>query len=279
MGSKAAKRLFAAATVFLLVLGLATGCSHRPQSPLEVMVSQADSLCPASLGAMGTMLAVRYDKKANEVRYVMAVNDDVVSIEQLERDDYARRLLTIMSAREDSRKALEQIARAGAGVAVVYRSATSGRQMEVAFSRDEIEKMCHEPAYSDADAATAYIESMAEMENSHCPQALDDGITLTRVYVDDGAWLNYICTLDEKKYDIAMIDATRPQVANDIAVTFNNPGMKPLLEALVAGGGGLRYRYVGAETQNDVIISFSADDLKAHLDAAAQRQTNNQKER
>ena len=107
-------------TFLLVVMAL---CAHAGDnnSALRKSIAMANAMCPVSLGAMGEMTSMTYEKGDLIISY--AINEDVISVENLKNNkEMVRQNATTMvrNATGDLKTTFDLLASEGAGLVMKY---------------------------------------------------------------------------------------------------------------------------------------------------------------
>ena len=117
-------------TFLLVVMAL---CAHAGDnnSALRKSIAMANAMCPVSLGAMGEMTSMVYEKGDLIISYVL--NEDVISVETLKNNkEMVRQNATTMvrNATGDLKTTFDLLASEGAGLVMKYIGRPYGRAEE-----------------------------------------------------------------------------------------------------------------------------------------------------
>ena len=125
-------------TFLLVVMAL---CAHAGDnnSALRKSIAMANAMCPVSLGAMGEMTSMVYEKGDLIISY--ALNEDVISVETLKNNkEMVRQNATTMvrNATGDLKTTFDLLASEGAGLVMKYIGKQSKAKFTIRFTAEEI---------------------------------------------------------------------------------------------------------------------------------------------
>lgn len=155
-------------TFLLVVMAL---CAHAGDnnSALRKSIAMANAMCPVSLGAMGEMTSMVYEKGDLIISY--ALNEDVISVETLKNNkEMVRQNATTMvrNATGDLKTTFDLLASEGAGLVMKYIGKQSKAKFTIRFTAEEILRASIAP--EEARDPMAALKSQIEVERHAADQ-------------------------------------------------------------------------------------------------------------
>lgn len=248
----------------IAVMVCVTSCENENVKRLKHEIEVADKQCPVNMGMMGDMLSIKYDEKAKEVQLYFSLNDDIVSIEALKNNEQmALQSIKLSFSKGESREMLKQMIKAGAGLSITYKSASTGKSFKVNLSLDDLKKLRDTPM-TDGEINKMILDNQLAMENSRCPYLVGEGMEMVKAY-DDGENIIYACRIDEDMYDISALKYAQDEIKQNIKEIFNDPIMEKQLGIIKSLDKGFVYHYYGDTSGESVDIVFTNDELNRYL--------------
>ena len=236
-------------TFLLVVMAL---CAHAGDnnSALRKSIAMANAMCPVSLGAMGEMTSMVYEKGDLIISY--ALNEDVVSVETLKNNkEMVRQNATTMvrNATGDLKTTFDLLASEGAGLVMKYIGKQSKAKFTIRFTAEEILR-----------ASIAPEEARDPM--AALPTKIADGMEMTRAYLEDD-YLFYEVTVDEDLLSIANIKSNRPTLKKNILAVLNSDDVstKALKDLCKSVNVGIAYKYVGKDSRQTATVRITPAEL------------------
>lgn len=209
-------------TFLLVVMAL---CAHAGDnnSALRKSIAMANAMCPVSLGAMGEMTSMVYEKGDLIISY--ALNEDVISVETLKNNkEMVRQNATTMvrNATGDLKTTFDLLASEGAGLVMKYIGKQSKAKFTIRFTAEEI----------------------------------------LRAYLEDD-YLFYEVTVDEDLLSIANIKSNRPTLKKNILAVLNSDDVstKALKDLCKSVNVGIAYKYVGKDSRQTATVRITPAEL------------------
>lgn len=249
-------------SLFLLMATLAfvaVSCksdSDRAKNELEKMAKEANEDCPFSIGMVGEITSIEFDGQ-NLVFYASA-DEDFVDLDVLEQNpelakEGAFQSLFSNADADNTKKLMEELEKANAGLRVVYKGQTSGRTVSFTISYDELKKRSDNP--SEAMDPDEFLEQNVRVTNNQCPVAVETGIVMQEVFVE-GSNVVYLYSMDEDLYDIDQMNENRSEAQalldDEIRNLERDPAGKSFLDACRNAHKNIIYRYVGSASGKSV---------------------------
>ena len=225
-------------TFLLVVMAL---CAHAGDnnSALRKSIAMANAMCPVSLGAMGEMTSMVYEKGDLIISY--ALNEDVISVETL-------------------KTTFDLLASEGAGLVMKYIGKQSKAKFTIRFTAEEILRASIAP--EEARDPMAALKSQIEVGNAMLPTKIADGMEMTRAYLEDD-YLFYEVTVDEDLLSIANIKSNRPTLKKNILAVLNSDDVstKALKDLCKSVNVGIAYKYVGKDSRQTATVRITPAEL------------------
>lgn len=241
-----------------------SSCENENVKRLKREIAVADKQCPVNMGMMGDMLSLKYNEQNKEVQLYFSLNDDMLSIDALKNNEnMALQSMKLSFSKGESKEMLKQMIKAGAGLTIVYKSATSGKTFKVSLSLDDLKQMRDNPL-SESEINTMLLENQLAMENSRCPYLVDEGMEMVKV-ADEGNFIVYYCRMDEDMYEISALQYAQDEIKKNMRDLFKDPLMRKQLGVIRSLGKGFVYRYYGDQSGEKVDISFTSDELGRYV--------------
>ncbi len=260
---KIMKKLLLILSMFAVMVCF-TSCENENVKRLKREIEAADKQCPVNMGMIGDMLSMKYDEKAKEVQLYFSLHDDMLSIEALKNNEQmALQSMKLSFSKGESREMLKQMIKAGAGLSITYKSASTGKSFKVNLSLDDLKEIRDTPM-TDEEINKMLLENQLAIENSRCPYLVDEGMEMVKAY-DDGANIVYACRIDEDMYDISALKYAQDEIKQNMKEIFKDPLMKKQLGIIKSLDKGFVYHYYGDTSGESVDIIFSNDELSRYL--------------
>ena len=241
-------------TFLLVVMAL---CAHAGDnnSALRKSIAMANAMCPVSLGAMGEMTSMVYEKGDLIISY--ALNEDVISVETLKNNkEMVRQNATTMvrNATGDLKTTFDLLASEGAGLVMKYIGKQSKAKFTIRFTAEEILRASIAP--EEARDPMAALKSQIEVGNAMLPTKI------ARAYLEDD-YLFYEVTVDEDLLSIANIKSNRPTLKKNILAVLNSDDVstKALKDLCKSVNVGIAYKYVGKDSRQTATVRITPAEL------------------
>ena len=248
-------------SLFLLMATLAfvaVSCksdSDRAKNELEKMAKEANESCPFSIGMVGEITSIEFDGK-NLVFYA-SVDEDFVDLDVLEQNPELAKegafQAMFSNANAETKKLMEELEKANAGLRAVYKGKTSGRTVSFTISYDELKKRSDNP--SEAMDPDEFLEQNVRVTNNQCPVSVETGIVMQEVFVE-GSNVVYLYSMDEDLYDIDQMEENRSEAQalldDEIRNLERDAAGKQFLDACRNAHKNIIYRYVGSASGKSV---------------------------
>lgn len=107
-----------------------------------------------------------------------------------------------------------------------------------------------------------FLKSMIETTNESFPQEVEEGVTMTKVFLD-GDYVIYILECDEDVLDIDILRKSKDSMKKVIKgnLSSSDSDIERELKTCINAGKGLGYRYVGDTSRKSLTIQFSVKEL------------------
>lgn len=244
----------------IIVMVCITGCGNENEKRLKREIEAVDKQCPIDMGMMGDMLSMKYDEKAKEVQLYFSLHDDMLSIEALKNNEQlALQSMKLSFSKGESREMLKQMIKASAGLSITYKSASTGKSFKANFSLDDLKGIWDNPM-NDSDINEMLLINQLAMENSICPYSVEEGMYMVKVF-DEGDNVVYVCQIDEKMYDLSLLESAQDLIKQNMIEVLRDPIAKKRLESIASLDKGLVYRYLGDTSGESFDVVFSTDEL------------------
>lgn len=216
------------------------------------------------MGMVGDLLSVKYDEKKKEVQYYMSLNDDIVSLDLMKKNEkMARQTLKLAFSKNDANEFLEQMTKAGAGLSVTYKSASTGKTLNISFTPDELKQIKDNPI-TEKEISRLLLNNMLAMTNAGCPHPIYEGVEMEKVF-EEGDNVVYIYRVDEEMYDISPMKARKKEAKDGMKEMFKDPSMKRDLGVLKSLDKGLVFRSYGDQSRDSIDIIFTNEEIRRNL--------------
>lgn len=254
------KKLQTILFTLVILVGLSS-CENLHVAKLKHEIEAANKQCPVNMGMMGDMLSMKYDDNAKEVQLYMSLNEDMISIDALQNsENLASQSMKLSFSCGEYKEMLKLMINAGSGLAMTFKSASSGKSFKVNMPLDELKDMVDNPM-KESEINRLLLENQLAMENSRCPYSVDEGMEMEKAF-DDGDNIIYVCRIDEDMYDISAIRYAQAEIKDRIKDMFTDPVMKKQIELMQSLGKGFTYRYYGDASGEIVEITFTKEELR-----------------
>lgn len=236
-------------------------CTNSGKAKLQAALEQVNSECPVDLGDEGIFERVRYDNDNNSAVFTYVINEDAVSISNLEAINREQKtFLGSFLRSEANRDLLNILVDADASLTYVLRGRTSGDSILVTLSPDELSNIA---SRSDENNSLSQLESIVAITNHQCPSVVDDGLTLkSAVIVNDYITFDY-------EYDTSIItiplenvaelrEATKEILREELTTVTGQSQLKLMKECKI----GTRYIYTPTTTDvSPIVISITPEEV------------------
>lgn len=243
----------------MISLLLVSSCNGPKRTELALELEKANKQCPMSMGTLGSIDSLTLDEEENAVKIVMSVNDEYVSLDSYAANpDLSAKNVLLGFSRGDARKVVKQVADAGVGMWVVFKSMQTGQTVDVKLSPEQI-KSITENKDKDKNVSRDLVATQVEMENTRCPYQVDEE-TLCRKVELKGDRVVYYMEVNEADIDMDVLaeayDELRKSIGQELR-SFNRSVLKAYREA----GIGVKYHFYGDKTGKVLEVDFPADEL------------------
>lgn len=244
----------------IIVMVCITGCGNENEKRLKREIEAVDKQCPIDMGMLGDIVSIKYDATAKEVQVNYSIKEDQ-SIDALKNNEQmALQSIKLSFSRGDSRNILPYIINAGAGLSFDFKSALTGESLFKAnFSLDDLKGIWDNPM-NDSDINEMLLINQLAMENSNCPYPVEEGMDMVKVF-DEGDNVVYVCQIDEKMYDLSLLESAQDLIKQNMIEVLKDPIAKKQLEIIASLDKGLVYRYLGDTSGESFDVVFSTDEL------------------
>lgn len=248
----------------IVAIAFSTSCESENTKELKIGVAVFDKQCPVNMGMVGDLLSVKYDEKKKEVQYYMSLNDDMVSLDLMKKNEkMARQTLKLSFSKNDANAFLEQMIKAGAGLSVTYKSASTGKTLNISFTPDELKQIKNNPI-TEKEISRLLLNNMLAMTNAGCPHPIYEGVEMEKVF-EEGDNVVYIYRVDEEMYDISPMKARKKEAKDGMKEMFKDPSMKRDLGVLKSLDKGLVFRSYGDQSRDSIDIIFTNEEIRRNL--------------
>lgn len=211
----------------IVAIAFSTSCESENTKELKIGVAVFDKQCPVNMGMVGDLLSVKYDEKKKEVQYYMSLNDDMVSLDLMKKNEkMARQTLKLAFSKNDANEFLEQMTKAGAGLSVTYKSASTGKTLNISFTPDELKQIKNNPI-TEKEISRLLLNNMLAITNAGCPEPISEGVEMEKA-IEEGDNVIYVYRLDEEKCDISLVKGREKEMKNDIGGYSKIPQRKEI---------------------------------------------------
>lgn len=257
------KKLLTILSLAAIVI-MAAGCQSEKVNKLKLALEEANKQCPVDMGEMGQMSSIEFDDDAMEVQFHCAVNEDAISIDEL-NNETARDQLKLIFSRDKTKKILDQMIEAEVGLSAIYKGRVSGEIAKVTLSLADLKEIKDNPM-SENEINRHLLKNMLAHDQTQYPKNLGTGMDVVKSY-DDGDYLVYDICLDEDIPDYVLykdVFETDEAKAN-MSTGFADPMVKHLLKIIVPLGKGLKYHYYGNKTGESFDVTYTPDELSLYM--------------
>lgn len=245
--------------VVIALLGLA-GCGAK-DAALKAQIESGQRHCPMNMGMAGKLTSMSYDSDSHEVKFVLTLNKDFADVKDLSADpEIAKESMRLSLSQGDLKKLLDMMVDADAGLKVVYKNRGSKDDFTLQFSPEDLKQIAANPM-SEEESGRLLLANQIKSEKKRMPYKIDTGLTVTGIK-DNGSALVYICNVDEDEYDIDMMENSREELKDNMRNMLKDISMSGQVKLLSGLDRGFEYRYIGETSGKEIVITFSADELK-----------------
>lgn len=251
------KKLFTALLVMLA--GTQMTYAQTAEEAAEVLrlsIPEINKSFPINASVV-TMDSVAY--VAPDLVYYITVDEKQVSVKDYEAvlEQSATTILSsLMGSNDDNPELYNALVKSGSNVAYELKGSTSGSVGRVAVSNQYIRVMAGDIS---ADEAMDMITEYVAQANSTLPQNVGDGMTFTKMVLEDNYIVNYFDT-DESSMSIqAYQDYKEKGTYMEESImeslkSLGNAQVDIMNRCILISGCGMRYVYYG--TQSEISVSF-----------------------
>ncbi|MDE6006077.1 MAG: hypothetical protein K2G67_00780 [Muribaculaceae bacterium] len=253
------KKILNLMLVALTLVGLA-GCGAK-DAALKAQIESGQRHCPMNMGMAGKLTSMSYDSDSHEVKFVLTLNKDFADVKDLSADpEIAKESMRLSLSQGDLKKLLDMMVDADAGLKVVYKNRGSKDDFTLQFTPEDLKQIAANPM-SEEESGRLLLANQIKSEKKRMPYKIDTGLTVTGIE-DNGSALVYICNVDEDEYDIEMMENSREELKDNMRNMLKDISMSGQVKLLSGLGRGFEYRYIGETSGKEIVITFSADELK-----------------
>lgn len=244
----------------VLAVLLLAACDTK--SEFEKTVEKINEECPMSMGDIGDVTSIRYEKP--NLVMTCDINEDYADLSSMKsRPELVKRNALIMCQNSTGaiKKLIDMLSKENAGFKIVYRGKASGTEVSVVITGDEI----REGASTDDSSRDPLLllRSQIETSNVQMPMQIEDGMTVTKAYLD-GDYVVYNVVIDEDMYAVDNIKASKDEVKANIKEALgsgDDPTMKIFVRFCKNAGKGIAYKYVGNRSGESATVYIGVDEL------------------
>lgn len=266
------------ATLFLALLLLAATHAARAQGQsdgrnpdswaatvdLGDLVSAINATCPNSMGSIGQI--VRCHITSTHVVMECEINEPTIDLDALKShpDAVRNNLNTVVeNASGFMDTVFRVIAAQNKGYSINYTGKTSGKQLTMSLSSDEIKSILKRRENSDP---LQTLQSQLSITNLQMPMTAGDGLVVNKVYIE-GEYVIYNCITDETLYSIDELAEVFDGMDAEVTEYFDlgDRSVFILLRQCVDANKGIAYRYQGNKSGKSCMLTFSASKIKEAL--------------
>lgn len=257
------KKLLTILSLAAIVI-MAAGCQSEKVNKLKLALEEANKQCPVDMGEFGQMSSIEFDDDAMEVQFHCAVNEDAISIDEL-NNETARDQLKLIFSRDKTKKMLDRMIEAEVGLSAIYKGRVSGETAKVTLSLADLKEI-KDNTMSENEINRQLLKNMLAQEQTQYPMNLGTGMDVVKSY-DDGDYLVYDICIDEDMPDCVLYkDAVETGEAKaNISTSFADPMIKRIFKIIVPLEKGLKYHYYGSKTGESFYVTYTPDELSLYM--------------
>lgn len=257
------KLLSSLSSIAIIVIVCITSCENENVKKLQQDVKAADRECPINMGYVGDLISIKYDKDDNEVDYYISLHDDMTIDAMKTNKEMTQQMLKLSFLKDDSKELLNEITNANAGISVTYKSATTGKNLKVVITSQELKEIKNS-TLTKREIDQLLLANQIAIENSNCPSSIDEGIELVKIY-DDGNNIVIDCKIDETIYDMALLQSNRDSMKDNMQDIFKDPSMKKTYKLVKSLNKGFVYHYYGDKSGKSCDIVFTNEEIAKNV--------------
>lgn len=256
--------------LFTVILGLIamSACQDENVKKLKKEIATANASCPINLGISGDLLSIKYQEKENRVIYYFSINEEIGGALFLrDNKDKLMKQTRLYLSSSDTQQFVDGIVKAKASVMFIYKSPSSGKTVKVEVPYVDLKDLKEYPM-SESEIQRLTIETQVELENSTCPNKLEEGMTMTRVELVDN-YIVYYLEIDESLGDMNQFKRYQPELKENLRDYFksmkDDMTMKYSIQLYVDQNIGIHYRYYGNKSKEYVDVIFTPQEISTIL--------------
>lgn len=247
--------------LLVAVTALVSACSGG-DSVLRKQIESGKKVCPMNMGPAGQLTTMDYDSDSRTVKFMITLNKSFADVKDLKADpDNARTSMALVLGKGDMNKLLKMMVEADASLQVVYKNRGGSDEFVLDFPASELKEIYDNPM-SDEDKDKMLLSTQVNSEKKKVPYQIADGLTVTNVE-DTGKAVVYTCEVDEDKYEIEDMANGVDDLKKEMKKMLSQRVMRNQAALLAGQNRGYEYRYVGKTSGREVLVAFTADELRA----------------
>jgi hypothetical protein len=241
-------------------------------------IERANNDCPIPFAnGDGQVSAIRFEN--DNVTYYLDYNKGHIDLETFNSNPEAARELFYLSfvclnaQGNQSSIFRAELKRRGYGVKVVVGDG-SGRRFESELSADYLTKMDNSISSDPHEALQQGLALKMRLESAQLPQQIDEGLTLTKSFLDRGNIVSEIA-VDEDLYDISALRENKDALAEAILQSgAHDSDAGAMLDLCLVSHTGLIYRMIGDKSKQSVDVVLTSEYISGHRGVPSQLNLN-----
>lgn len=246
---------------FGLILTIALMFASCSKSKLQLQIELANRQCPISMGTMGEMTSITYED--DNVTFSCEINEEFINIDKIkENADLIKEnaIVTLMNSTGDIKTLIDELEKAGAGLALKYKGKQSGKEFSITFTPEEIAS-AGKVQEEDKDPMEL-LNAQIDAANLQCPIEAAQGMEIESISVE-GDFVVYNVTTDESIYSIEQLNAGKKTMKQAIKESLKetDEASEQLLKLCKMTRKGIAYKYVGNTSGEVCFIEIASSEL------------------
>lgn len=247
----------AIALIICVIMSAFCSCA---ESKLKLKADAANKNCPLSLGMLGEVTSITYDD--DTMQFLFTLDETFTNIDKLGADSESMKsILMAWVNNENSRELIEMIIDANAGLSVVFKGKTSGKEARITLTSSELKEALDRPMITEEEKLKLAIEQT----NMQMPMDTGTGIILTEL-VDKGDIVVYMAKVTDMN-QIKLLSSNVENVKNSQQLMFKmmGPAEKLFFKMIIDANKDLGYIYYADGTDETIEVVHTNAEMKELL--------------
>lgn len=247
-------------SILMMMSFLLTSCDSRAK--IKSMVTQTQKQLPMDLGMAGKITSFIYDEDNAEVVATIMVSSNLVEkgLGNLSSKEIRQNLLITLNLNKPFKDMLTMVAEADLTFKFVYVMGKGGKEVEVSLAPDDI---LSAENVDEKTAAEMYLKNEVKNSKRTLPMQIDEATTWTDIVIEPNCVV-YIYELEESIISIELFKENKKFVKEELTknvVENKDTAFVGFKKNCKLAGKGIKYKYIGSETNEAFEVTFKASEL------------------